>query len=58
MQNSTILSGEISLEARSYPYTFSIMVACINPGDVGSFTLRLYSNDLKVEFIEDCDFDT
>jgi hypothetical protein len=55
--NTSTISGQMELEATSYPYTFSVVVACINAGDQGSFNLSIYCNDMDVQVIDDKDFD-
>jgi hypothetical protein len=37
--------------------SFSVVVACINAGDQGSFNLSIYCNDMDVQVIDDKDFD-
>lgn len=45
------------MEATTYPYTFSLVVACINTGDAGSFNLILRCSDFDTDLIEDQIFD-
>lgn len=55
--NTSTISGQIELEASTFPYVFSLVVACINAGDTGSFNVTIYCNDMDVEVIDDSEFD-
>ena len=46
--NTSTVSGQIELEAPSFPYVFSLVVACINSGDTGSFNLNIYCNNMDM----------
>ncbi len=46
--NTSTISGQMELEAATFPYVFSLVVACINAGDTGSFSLNIYCNDMEV----------
>lgn len=55
--NTSTVSGQMELEATAFPYTFSLVVACINEGDTGSYNLNIYCNDMDMEVIDDSNFD-
>ncbi len=48
-----ILTEEINLDADSFPYTFSLMIATMEEGGESDYTLQLYCTDKQVKVIDD-----
>ena len=55
--DAVMISAQIELEANSYPYTFTLLVCCREPGSTGKYSLEIYCNDKEAKIIEDKDFD-
>ena len=56
-RDAVMISSEIELEAQFYPYTFSLLICCKDPGSTGEYCLEMYCDDKSAEVVLDKDFD-